>query len=163
MRKSANIFIAMILAATTIGCDSTENDDADVTIRVYSPEVSREGVSAKVEYLNPKSGSFEFLAQVGMNTLDDAFFNAESIRGVTIEVGDSDRLVPVFATTVFLDGMMSEKPLKLRVPVSVDDVLKVRMKLVGEDEEKAYPEALAEIVAAQEMAVTDQEIVPIRE
>ena len=163
MKKSANIFLTMILAVATIACGSNETPDTDVTLRVFLPEVSPEGMSSKVEYLNPASGSFEFLAQVGMNTLDDAFFNAESIRGVTIEVGDSDRLVPVFATTVFLEGMMSEKPLKLRVPVSVNDVLKVRMKLVGEDEDKAYPEALAEIVAAQEMAVTEQEIVPIRE
>lgn len=151
MRKSATLFVAMILAAAAIGCGPNEKEDADVSIRVYSPKVSRQGVSAKVEYLNPESGSFEFLAQVGMNTLDDAFFNVESIRGVNIEVGNSDRLVPVFATTVYLDGLMSEKPLNLRVPVSVDDVLKVRMKLVGEDEEFFYPEALAEIVAAQKM------------
>ena len=163
MRKSAHIFVAMILAATTIACGSNQEPETDVTIRVYSPEVSREGVSAKVEYLNPESGSFEFLAQVGMDTLDDAFFNAESIRGVTIEVGESDRLVPVFATTVYLDGMMSDKPLKLRVPVTVDDVLKVRMQLVGTDEEKYYPESLAEIVAAQEMPVQQEAILPIRE
>ena len=163
MRKSAHIFVAMILAATTIACGSNEEPDTDVTIRVYSPEVSRQGVSAKVEYLNPESGSFEFLAQVGMDTLDGAFFNAESIRGVTIEVGEPDRLVPVFATTVYLDGIMSDKPLSLKVPATVNDVLKVRLQLVGDDAGTVYPEYLSEIVAAQKKPVEDETIEFIRE
>jgi hypothetical protein len=163
MKKSANIFLTMILAAATIACGSNETPDTDVTLRVFLPEVSPEGMSSKVEYLNPASGSFEFLARVGMDTLDDAFIRTESIRGVKIEVGETSMKVPAFATTIYIDGMVSDQPLQLKVPVTVDDVLRVRMQLVGTDEDRTYPEELTEIVAAQKMPVNEEPILPIRE
>ena len=158
MKKTFTLVATLMFAMMTLACGGAESEETDMTLRVFAPIATEAGTTTRVEAQNAMTGEFELIKEISVLEIDEVEVDQEAIRGVMVELAGSAGN-PVFSTIVYFDGAVAAAPVDLRVKVSQDEEMKVRMQLVVETEEKFYPEVYEEILTAERVEV---QMVPIQ-